>query len=343
MSTTTLGDLLARADQLARALAASHAPVSASQWACLDVTLHQLLVTIDRATASRSRAAASALPSARIGGMAASAGYPEPLRSPVGKTTNTVTDAARLLHVAPRTIKSRVREGLLTAHRDGRLVQIDADSLHPQRVPLADSADAHPFARLTVTLGALNDLLASTTARHSGVNGPALNEPTAATVTAHVLSVASVAARHTLQYGPIADAMRPLLIAQYADRRHDALSHHGAHASIPLVAVTVPTNPPSTWTERLEAAADAWATAARTDLSLTVPSIEVIRNVTNQAAHAHAATAIILTAVAPALGPPVDAASDGIGPVSIERTTSILGDSIRALREADQALGPATK
>jgi hypothetical protein len=271
----------------------------------------------------------------------ASAGYPDPLRSPVGKTAYGVTEAARLLHVAPRTIHSRVREGVLTAHREGRLLQIDADSLHPQRVPLADPADGHPFARLTVTLGALSDLLASIDVRHTGTPGPSLDQPAAATVAAHVLSVASVAARHALQYGPIADGMRPLLIAQYADRRYDALSHYGAGASLPMVAVTMPAIPPTTWTERLEAAANAWAGAARTDLSLTVPSLEVIRNVTNQAAHAHAATATILAAVAPALGS-VDEANGGSGREGTERAMSILGDGIRALREADLALANRT-
>lgn len=74
----------------------------------------------------------------------------------------------------------------------------------------ADPTDEHLLARVSCTLGALADLIREN--RHAGLRILS-RKGEAAGAAQHVLTLAAVAARHTIATGSLDDAVRPLLVA----------------------------------------------------------------------------------------------------------------------------------
>ena len=291
MSTTTGADLLAHADRLTRQLRVSEVPVTRSQWETFDVTLHRLLHELVRPDM------APAVPGdpTRLALSAAVRAYPDPLR-PVVHRPLSPSEAAQQLGQTTAWVHAQIRRGNIHAIHDGRDTHIPATALASRSdITPADPTDPHPLARVAATLGALADLL------HDHTDRPPLTaEGHGAGAAVHVLAIGAVAARHTLTHGPIADANRPLAIAQYAERIIDTLRepaqlpHH-----LDRIAAVTPSPAPETLNDRLEAAIYDWAVAGRAETQRLIPSADVLRAFANQGTHLYAVTAKLLQATSP--------------------------------------------
>jgi hypothetical protein len=112
---------------------------------------------------------------------------------------------------------------------------------------------------------------------------------------ARVLAMTLVAARHTLVNIPLQEADRPLLIARYAARALDTLGDVDRRSGLNQVASFAPPSRPRGPNEQLEAALRGWATHARSELTRTVPSTEVLRDIANQARHLYAVSTAVAT------------------------------------------------
>jgi hypothetical protein len=102
----------------------------------------------------------------------------------------------------------------------------------------------------------------------------------------HVLSLAAVAARHSIAHRPLENADRPLTVGRYAERVIDTLRTVALEpVSLSRLASVAAHPQPTTLNDRLEAALDAWQRAARQELDRAIPSVDVLRQIANQAAH----------------------------------------------------------
>jgi hypothetical protein len=138
--------------------------------------------------------------------------YPRPIR-PGRFETYSANTAARLLDVPRDRITKRLRDGDLTFRVVEHEPRIDAGQLDTRPdVNPARSTDPHPLAKLSVSLGGLADLLTHIRANVGADVGdagfPTDDQQTAAAMR-HVLALAAVTARHTVNHLPIADANRP--------------------------------------------------------------------------------------------------------------------------------------
>lgn len=257
MSTTTVGDLLDRASHQARSLRFAADPIDLKTWQSFDVTAHRLLRELvgPRRTLTAEGIRAHA-PLATL-----LEAYPEPLNPP-----------------APTA-------GGSTPGRD---------------IPPADPTSDRALDRLSVTLGVLADLLNQARQRDLATDAPhpvleaMLNDTETAPVVAQLLAITAVAGRHALTHLPLADVDRSLAVARYAERGLDTLDNPRWATALSDLASFAPSFSPAGATERLEAALRAWATSARGELARTIPSTEVLRNVTNQAVHLYAATDLLV-------------------------------------------------
>ncbi|GAB3077809.1 hypothetical protein GCM10027053_47750 [Intrasporangium mesophilum] len=279
MSTTTALNLLERADVLTRQLRGSTVPTTSAQWDTFDVTLHRLLLEFIGPDASRVRAADPTWRPLHL----AIRTYPSPLRPPIDAHL-TPAVAARYTNLRPQTLRYRIRRGHLRSVKDGENHLIHSQDLdtRPDIRP-ADPTDEHPLARISCTLGALADLIHDN--RHA--DQPILSRNgEAAGAAQHVLTLAAVAARHTIAHGSLDDAVRPLLVGRYAERVIDSL-RDGALRPLSLdraVRIAPEANPASLH-DQLEAALHHWHTAALTELRRSIPSIDVLGQIANQGAH----------------------------------------------------------
>ncbi|QGN58904.1 hypothetical protein [Nostocoides sp. HKS02] len=289
MTATTAADLLARANRLAIELRDSHHPATLAQWERFDVTLHRALhETLGPAASSIHRTDPH-----RIALLSAIRTYPTPLRPPADIPL-TAAQAAHLLNLTPQGLRSRIQAGHLRAVHDGNAVAVHARDLdHRPDITPADPLDLHTLARLSVTLGALADLLHN--ARTTGQ--PVLDEPGEAAATArHLLAIGRVAAGHTLTAIAYADADRPLAIAQYTERVLDTLADATARpAGLDRLRIVTPHQASTDLGDRLEAALHTWNAAARADLGRPVPAAESVRFLSTQAVHLYAVTHQVIT------------------------------------------------
>jgi hypothetical protein len=304
MSARTPGALLAVADRRARALITSDDPVTLAQWEAFDDTVYRLLHTLvgpgRQVTPREDSVGRDILTTFRS--------YPRPIRPARGETY-TLHEAARLQGLPVNRVAARVRRGQIDTHtlRTGRRAWIiDADQLDTRTdVTPAEAGDPHPLARVAVALGALADLYTPAKDDSGAPHIRSVDDHDTAATMRHVLSIASVAARHTITHLPIADADRPLLIAQYADHALDTLnptrSHNHAEPSRDQPCPTrhsthgpVPPAPSPTQSEalndRLDHVLDDWTAAARGALRHQIPSTEVLRNILTTGVHLLAAT-----------------------------------------------------
>lgn len=283
MSTTTAAMLLMIADRRARDLLLTEETVSRTAWETFDHTVHSCLYTLlgpgRRLTGHDSPAAAAAI--------RAFTEYPSPLKPPSGEV-HTPSEAARFLGLSPHHVRKDIVSGALPAQRVDREYRIASECLdrRPDILP-ADPTDEHPLARLTVALGAMTDLVAG----HRASHGAALTDDVEiAAAMRQVLSLTTIAARHTLGHCPVSDADRPLIVAQYATRAVDALESRSNYPQLWTMASSSPPPVLRTPNERLEASLRQWSAAARTHLQFPVPSTDVIRNIANQGVHLMAVT-----------------------------------------------------
>ncbi len=295
MSTTTVGDLLDRAEVLTRQLRTSDAEITEAQWRPLDATVYRLLAELNgpERTRDRQKILNHAVLTRIVNG------YPSPLASPGAETTYNAKQAASHLGVSHSTIVDNIRRAQLPATYDGRRYSIKATDLSPTpRVQHADPASAHPLDRLTCTLGALADLVATERSRPAPTPGfdPLRDDTQVTPVMGRVLAVTLVAARHTLVNIPLQDADRPLAIARYAEQALDGLGDVNRPSEIDRVASFATPSSPSGPNEELEAALRDWTTQGRNELARSVPSTEVLRDITNQARHLYAVSTLLMTA-----------------------------------------------
>jgi len=295
MSTTTIGDLLNRAESLARSLRATGAETTTGQWRSFDSASYRVLHELVGPERAGNRD--QAVSHARLGRVLNE--YPSPLTTPSPEATYNARQAASHLSVSHWTIVRDIRRSHLPATYDnGRYIIKAADLPGAGEVQPADSRSSHPVDRLSCTLGALGDMVVSERSRTTTIPGfnPLRDDAQVAPVMARVFAITVVAARHALANIPLEDADRPLLIAQYAEHALDALGDVDRPSGLHRVTSFAPPSPPLGPNEELEAALRGWVTRARTELAQAVPSTEVLRDIANQARHLYAVTAALMTA-----------------------------------------------
>lgn len=283
MSTTSAADLLDRAHVLTRDLRRGDTTPSRAQWDAFDDTVHRLMTNLlgphGRNIPVRSEQ--------RVQLVAIAKTYPTPLR-----------DNELSTGLAPRVGRPAAFREIAHAQRRAhlRLVAQD-DSAVPTlpEVDLPSATDPHPMARLTCTLGALADLL-----HDAPPLGPSAQRDMA-DATARILSVASVAARHTLtgcriqDAASLEDAARILEVAVWAERSIDRLGSRSLDAaSLEHIGATIADRSSDALNDRLEVARTDWSAAARAEVGLLIPSVDVMRVIANQSAHLYGVTAQLL-------------------------------------------------
>jgi hypothetical protein len=290
VSTTTVGDLLERAETLARSLRLTEAKISPDQWRSFDATAYRLLhelVGPERA-GTREQIVSHATMSRILNS------YPSPVAAPNPQTTYNAWQAARHLEVSRNTVAGDIRLSRIPATFDGRRYSIKATNLPSiTQVQPADPASPHPLDRVSCTLGVLADMVVTERSRTTSIPGfgPLRDNGQIAPVMARVLAMTAVAARHALARIPLQDADRPLVIARYAEHSLDALGDVDRPSCLTRVASFAPPSSPHGPNEELEAALRVWAGHARSELARTVPSTEVLRDIANQARHQYAVSA----------------------------------------------------
>jgi excisionase family DNA binding protein len=299
VSTTTVGDLLDRAEILARSLRAADADadaeISTTQWCSFDATAYRLLHEL--VGPERVGVREQILSHASLSRILDD--YPSPLAAPNPQTTYNAKQAASHLGVSHSTVVADIRGHRLPATFDGRRYSIKATDLPTAAdVQLADPASTNALDQLTCTLGLLADMVVAERSRTTPTPGfdPLRDDTQVAPVVARVFAITIVAARHALAHIPLQDADRPLTIAQYAEHSMDTLGDVDRPSGLNRVASFAPPSSPRTPNEELEAALRTWAGNARTELAKTIPSTEVLRDIANQARHLYAASARLAAA-----------------------------------------------
>ena len=196
MSTTTVGDLLARAHHLSADLSGSGQVVTNQQWRQFDVTAYRLLSIVADLCPI-----APPIEKARLARILDA--YPLPLNRARGRAVYTPRQFAPHFGYGLDAVLARVRDATLLATMRNDTWRIDGDN-HA------------PLDRLAVTLGATADLLCTEQPR---AFDPAPDD--CAALTGRLLALTVVAARHALSRLPLADADRPLVVGRYAEQALD--------------------------------------------------------------------------------------------------------------------------
>ncbi len=273
MSTTTALDLVRRIEYLTGVLKYSTDPVSPDQWEAFDHTLRRALAVALGGSYCNIPAAQ------RLALVAVSRGYPRPLaeQSIPGQSPTRAPSGAR-----PTTAPQGRRRHLHALHENEV-----PDTRRPDSTPasIADPTDTHPLARLTVTVGALADLLEGRRLLPQGENH------TAGPITAQLLLSADVAARHTVAFGPANAIAAPVATLTYADHHRRAFATldwpepTDTHIALARLRAVSPNPSPTHLSDRLEAAIDAWAKTLDAEITAAIPSNDSLRTLANQAAH----------------------------------------------------------
>lgn len=336
LTATTVADLLARAQHVKGELQRSTDPVSLEQWESFDQALYRLLVELAGArTVGPGPVDRAAVPLYDI-----VKSYPTPLAPATPTDTEfTAAEAARLTGTSQRTIGTRILRGALPARRTNDGWLIHRESLDLRHVPPGDSGDRHPLVRLAVTFGALRDILHG---HQEDPDKPVLTTGAVNLLVHEVLDLTVPATRHAIRLMALRDTERPLTIARHAESAVERLAPHAAGQSLPYAAVPPPAHnrPGHTRLEaagtsagaevagRLDRALADWVRAAKAEVAQTVPSTDVIRNVTAQGIHLYAAIDALL-------------ASEAADRLSLRETSGapIARDELRAAAQALQRAG----
>ena len=331
MTTTTLGDLLGRADDLCRELRSSPDPVPLGVWESFDATAYLLMrVLVGPARTGNRAVALSHAALCRV-----LDAYPAPLR---GTTTGPVgaREVAHLLGRPRSAVIASIRKGQIPSTWDGRQYLVDVANLPTRRdIRPADPLSPEPLSRLSCLLGVAADLMAENRghlARDVGAEAESFDSATAP-VLAHVLGIVHVAASHALRVGPLSDVDRPLAIARYSAMALDTLGDVRRRSPMLDMASFAPPPSPASLNERLESGLRSWVTTARVELNRTVPSTDVIGNVMNQAVHLYAVSARLLDAAEHA---------GGLAEGAIPSARGSLHAAMEAMSQADRLWGSVT-
>jgi hypothetical protein len=127
VSTTTVGDLLDRAQILARSLRFTGAKITADQWCSFDATAYRLLHEL--VGPERTGARAQILSHATLTRVLND--YPSPLAAPNPEATYNARQAANLLGVTHSTVTAQIRRSRLPATYDAARYSIKASDLPP--------------------------------------------------------------------------------------------------------------------------------------------------------------------------------------------------------------------
>jgi excisionase family DNA binding protein len=188
VSTTTVGDLLDRAELLARSLRATDAQISTTQWCSFDATAYRLLHEL----VGPERVGVREQILSHAGVSRILNGYPSPLAAPNPQTTYNAKQAANHLGVSHSTIVADIRESRLPATFDGRRYSIKATDLPiATDVRPADPASTDPLNQLTCTLGLLADMVVTERARTAPTPGfdPLRDDAQVAPVVARIFAM----------------------------------------------------------------------------------------------------------------------------------------------------------
>jgi len=341
MTTTTLGDLMARADDLCRELRDSPALVTLTTWEEFDVTAYRLMREIVGPARTSNRA--YSLSHGALSRVLYA--YPAPLRSAATGTVG-AREAAHLLGRTRSAVIADIRKGQIPADWDGRQYLVNVTDL-PSRDDIrpANPLDPEPLPRLSCTLGVAADLIVQNRdqwTRH--VAGAESHDALSAPILAHVLGIVHVAASQTVRVGSLNDVDRPLAVARYSATALDTLGELRRDSPMLSAASFSPPSNPLTLNERLESGLRGWVAAAQAELNRTVPSTDVIRNVMNQGVHLYSVSARLLEAA--------DFATDPVAINAIGSPSATAGGAASAreslhmamkeLSQADQLWGTVT-
>jgi len=337
VTTTTLGDLLGRADDLCRELRSSPDPVPLNAWESFDATAYLLM----RELVGPARTGNRALALSHASLCRVLDAYPVPLR---GTATGPVgaREVAHLLGRPRSAVIASIRTGQIPSTWDGRQYLVDVTKLPTRRdIRPADPLSPEPLSRLSCTLGVAADLMAEShgqLTRNFDAGVESLDSATAP-VLAHVLGIVHVASSHAVRVGPLKDVDRPLAIARYSAMALDTLVDARRRSPLLATASFAPPPHPVSLNERLESGLRQWVTAARAELNRTVPSTDVIGNVMNQGIHLYAVTARLLEAAEHAGEPVGDTAADARG--SLQTAMEAMGQADRLWGSVTTAMPPS--
>jgi hypothetical protein len=279
MSTTTVGDLLAHAETLTRAVRDQPAPLSRQAWGRFDATAYRLLdliTDLPPATPTNRPPTLTRLRDA----------YPTPLILLPARRHYTISQYAAHHGLPPATVHSRIRNGQLPATRlDGILRIHSRDDPAADQLTPADPTRPEPLDQLAATLGAIADLL--TLDPHPAIPTPGQADRDA--LASRVLALTTVTARHALARLRLTDGKRPLLIGAYAEYALDTLNLTDASDStLTQIPSFHPPANPATPIERLEAALRGWSHTAHHELERSIPSTAVLANIATTGIHLYA-------------------------------------------------------
>jgi len=99
-----------------------------------------------------------------------------------------------------------------------------------------------------------------------------------------------------VRVGPLSDVDRPLAVARYSAAALDSMGDVRRGSPMLATASFAPSPSSVSLNERLESALRSWVAAARVELTRTVPSTDVVRNVMNQGTHLYAVSARLMEA-----------------------------------------------
>ncbi|KGN41986.1 hypothetical protein N801_03810 [Knoellia aerolata DSM 18566] len=270
----TVDQLLERVAVLTREVRSTDEPVTQKQWQAFDATLHRFLVG---SIGYQGRRVGSGDPCANILRELVDR-YPPRPRSPVADAPVRPEDAARV--GAPFSA-----HGVGLPRRGGLRLLPTSDAT--TSIALPDATDPNPVARITCALGALADLV--DVLEYQQV--PDTSE--IATNTAHVLAAAAVVARHTLAWGPLVAADRPLAIGKHVEAALAAMQPV-LQATPPLSFRGLPALADvDVGDTALDRSMNAWAFASEVELRARIPSAHSLHMLVNQGAHMTATLAAV--------------------------------------------------
>lgn len=298
MTVTTLPDLIARAESLARGLRFSDEPTTTEQWTTFEATAHRLMRALvdvpvhgrqpGAAGPSRCREIARALPrAARFSG---------------AQTSYTAREAGAQLGISETTVLKRVRRSELPAVLDaGTYVIRAADLFGTSEVTPANASSAYPLDRLSTMLGAAADLILLHRQRQGlGVqDDPLGSEAQVAPVMARVLTLTLVVAREAASRLPLVTTDQALALAKYAERSLDQLNQLSQRVDIDSLnrVASFMAEPTSLGHNgELQSVLRSWAESAHAEVRRGIPSADSLRAIANQGLHVYAVTARMLDA-----------------------------------------------
>lgn len=284
---TTATDLIDQARRVLAELQQTEFPISRQQWEAFDQTVYRLLHELDGAVTGWlfSEAAAAQLHQVMRA-------YPHPLQPVDDRPDFSIKEAAQLLGTSENVVRNRIWAGTLLAAPTGSGYRIPRSEVTVRRdLRPASTDDTHPIARLSCTLGAMNDLLVL---HRLDPSAPELQAHTPLSLATQTLSITAAAARRALALCEPVAADRPLSIARYAAEAAALLPGAAPLRGLQNPAIPAPDLAPDGPAAELERSIHGWASAARDELRDTVPSVAVLQDIHRQGVHLYAALDVVL-------------------------------------------------